>query len=491
MAYVLNITRLASNPDVTMKQLGAAITADPTFAAEVLRTANSPAFGLRCPVATPLQAAVVLGTRSLRNLAICFAVRDSVRRSVFAPAVINAFWEDSLRRAVAARLLAANLGLADPEEAFTVGLLQEFGLFAWVARRLDMVKVWRELLGIPSEERRDAELARFGVTHTELAAELTEGLGLPARISEALRHHHRPDEASDPATVRLAHVAGLADLACAAWSGRTSNARDRLAMLGSFERALAEQHQVPSETTARWIDRVADELETTADVLGMRVPRQPRFAEILREAQDGLSELASSFEEAVDVASERARLVAHLAEANTRLEDLANLDGLTGLANRRHFELRAVDLLMRASLRGQAVSVMMFDIDFFKRVNDQYGHAAGDAVLRAVGTLLRRGTRQSDVVGRLGGEEFGLVLNGIAEGSARSVAENIREAIGSLRFQFPTTEFRVTATVGGTSYAGTVRDSDDAAELLSALLARADDHLYTGKRAGRDRVVWG
>lgn len=187
--------------------------------------------------------------------------------------------------------------------------------------------------------------------------------------------------------------------------------------------------------------------------------------------------------------SERARMMTHLEEANTRLESLANLDALTGLSNRRHFERSAAEALCAS--RGASVSVLMLDIDNFKIVNDQHGHAAGDAVLRTIGALLRRGTRRSDVVGRLGGEEFGLVLSGTDEATGRSVAEKIRETIASLRFELSATDHRVTVTLGGTSHSGHVRDDAHAAELLSTLIARADEHLYIGKRTGRNRVVWG
>jgi diguanylate cyclase (GGDEF)-like protein len=166
-----------------------------------------------------------------------------------------------------------------------------------------------------------------------------------------------------------------------------------------------------------------------------------------------------------------------LQEMNNRLSDLASLDALTQLRNRRAFEERLEDELRRSRRHGYATSLVLLDIDHFKAFNDAYGHPAGDEVLRQVGRLLRRTLRASDFAARYGGEEFAIILpNTDAEG-AGVAAEHIREAIQTATW----TERSITASVGVATWGGLVTTAD-------ALIDQADRALYISKQAGRNRV---
>jgi diguanylate cyclase (GGDEF)-like protein/PAS domain S-box-containing protein len=166
-----------------------------------------------------------------------------------------------------------------------------------------------------------------------------------------------------------------------------------------------------------------------------------------------------------------------LQEMNNRLSDLASLDALTQLRNRRAFEERLEDELRRSRRHGYATSLVLLDIDYFKAFNDAYGHPAGDEVLRQVGRLLRRTLRASDFAARYGGEEFAIILpNTDAEG-AGVAAEHIREAIQTATW----TERSITASVGVATWGGLVTTAD-------ALIDQADRALYISKQAGRNRV---
>jgi two-component system, cell cycle response regulator len=130
---------------------------------------------------------------------------------------------------------------------------------------------------------------------------------------------------------------------------------------------------------------------------------------------------------------------------------------------------------------GGHLSVAMFDLDRFKNINDSRGHAAGDRVLREFGRILASEIRGEDVAGRMGGEEFALVISG-AEG-ARSLCERIRERLASTRVECPPGEaFSVTVSVG-------LAWLEDGPASLDALLSRADEALYRAKAEGRNRVV--
>ena len=165
-----------------------------------------------------------------------------------------------------------------------------------------------------------------------------------------------------------------------------------------------------------------------------------------------------------------------------RLQREASTDALTGLHNRREFEGGMVREMERARRLRVPLSLALIDIDFFKRINDRHGHDVGDGVLREVAATLRAGIRRSDLVARIGGEEFALVLLGTEPSGARVLLERLRRAVAALRVPAGAD------TVGCTISVGITDRVDDDAD-WAALYKRADQALYAAKQGGRDRVV--
>lgn len=160
------------------------------------------------------------------------------------------------------------------------------------------------------------------------------------------------------------------------------------------------------------------------------------------------------------------------------LERVASTDGLTGLANRGTFEEVAGRLVERTRIDGTSVALVMFDIDHFKALNDREGHAAGDAALTGFATLLSRASRPTDLVARIGGEEFVAVMPGLDAAGAQSFARRVGEL---LRDQ-ASTGSRLTVSAGVAVFTGGEGD-------VHTLLSDADRALYAAKAAGRDRVA--
>lgn len=163
----------------------------------------------------------------------------------------------------------------------------------------------------------------------------------------------------------------------------------------------------------------------------------------------------------------------------------AMTDGLTGLANHRHFQRRFAEERERARRHGFPVSVVILDVDHFKRFNDDYGHLAGDRVLREVAGVLDDEVRASDLAARYGGEEFVLLLPGTEPGPAREVADRTRRRVAEHRFdgELPEEGRHVTVSAG----VATWRPADGESR-AQGLIARADEALYEAKESGRDRV---
>jgi diguanylate cyclase (GGDEF)-like protein len=186
-----------------------------------------------------------------------------------------------------------------------------------------------------------------------------------------------------------------------------------------------------------------------------------------------------------DMARKLAAREEELQIANEHLEELASLDGLTGLANRRGFDMRLQEAWRHAAKTGKPLALMMVDIDHFKLYNDHYGHIAGDTCLRGVGETLSIVTlKDATVVARYGGEEFALLLPGIDCAQAVEIAEQARGAIEHMDISHAEAPCgRVTISIGVAAVV------PDAGESASSLIEAADIGLYAAKRRCRNTVV--
>lgn len=254
-------------------------------------------------------------------------------------------------------------------------------------------------------------------------------------------------------------------------------------------------------STVRWAGRYEEGLEQGGDGAARLTPR--RSFEAWTEARRGRSVPWSRAERnvaallglslpeslahksALELAQELQRAAdAERLQMLQEMERQARTDFLTGLPNRRHFLQRAEEELVRAQRYGGGLSLIMLDVDHFKRINDTYGHAAGDAVLRALGERCRALLRTADVPGRLGGEEFAVLLPQTDRMQALDAAERLRAGLASLQVEVPEqgTLLQFTVSLGVAS-----RGPEDTT--LARLLQAADAALYAAKQTGRNRVV--
>ena len=202
-------------------------------------------------------------------------------------------------------------------------------------------------------------------------------------------------------------------------------------------------------------------------------------------------QLATLFLTALPIGSamaQRSRLEQNLTDEKERADrfaremvTLVNVDDLTGLATRRHF-LDQLDTMAATARRvNQPLTLAMIDIDHFKPINDQYGHAVGDAVLMAIGAACRTAVRSNDVIGRLGGEEFAMLMPLTDQETAYRIVDRLREAVAAIAI--PTGDGRavsVTISVGMATFAN---------QQIDRLLLDADRALYSAKKTGRNRIV--
>lgn len=186
----------------------------------------------------------------------------------------------------------------------------------------------------------------------------------------------------------------------------------------------------------------------------------------------------------------KARVRNHLQAFHQRqmLERLANIDPLTGIPNRRHFEETLKNEARRCARTGIPLSLVMVDVDYFKDFNDHYGHGAGDLILRNIAkTIQGELNRPGDFVARYGGEEFVLVLPEIDVAGGQIVTEKIRAAVEALQEQHARSDVSewITVSLGGATVESTLNQAE-----VGELLQMADRRLYEAKRQGRNCVVW-
>ena len=172
-----------------------------------------------------------------------------------------------------------------------------------------------------------------------------------------------------------------------------------------------------------------------------------------------------------------------LAIAHRELMLVASTDGLTNCLNRHAFMMLLDRYLDRAFRKEEETkgALLVIDIDHFKRINDTFGHACGDEALKAVAGVIKGAVRETDFVGRIGGEEFGVLVVGATFDKTATVAERIRREVYDLQLQLGGSHKRVSVSIGGAAIGN---DSD-----ANALYRAADERLYLAKRSGRNRVV--
>jgi diguanylate cyclase (GGDEF)-like protein len=169
-------------------------------------------------------------------------------------------------------------------------------------------------------------------------------------------------------------------------------------------------------------------------------------------------------------------------QLEARLRQMATTDGLTGALNRPGFLALSQTALESAAEAGRELALMMLDVDHFKAVNDKYGHAGGDLALKHLVAVLGGRTRRADLVGRLGGEEFAILLPSIAPEEAERLAERLVTTVAASPVAYGDRSISITVSIGLTIAMPADRS-------IEQIIARADDALYRAKRGGRNRVV--
>jgi diguanylate cyclase (GGDEF)-like protein len=478
-AIAVRILELVKQDKSSFRQLAETIQADPALTGRILRLANSAMYGHPKKIGNIQTAVAVLGENTLKNIALSFVISQTFERQKGERFDITRLWRRSITAAVASQLLSATIGFKS-DDIFITALLQDIGIGAlFVCRKNDYLAVLDEkaVSGLPATT---IERQIFDFDHQEVGSTLLKMWGLPESVYLPIRYHH--DVESSPLEIRkLCHVIRTADRLAAVYCG-TSSVRN----VQRAKEMLLKTFDLGEDDSMRLIDAVAQKSGEVLSQFNVESRRTPSYSEILQKANEELSRLNFSCQtlliEFKETQQKAELLATELRSANEKLRTAAFRDELTGLYNHRFFQEALANELASVERYRHPASLVMFDVDNFKEINDTHGHRRGDFVLRSIGRYLQRTTRASDVAARYGGDEFMILLRETSIDGARVRAELIRSELKEIEIDIEGFKVGITVSVGIAGYQPGSKVSKD------TLIDSADQAMYLSKKSGRNRV---
>jgi diguanylate cyclase (GGDEF)-like protein len=479
-AIAVQILNAVQQEETSLQELARVISADPALTGKMLKVANSGFYSLPNEVTSVERALSVLGTNVIKNIALSFVIAADLRgdkKSIFD---FDYFWRRSVTSAVAAELLSTLLDVNN-EDIFVTALLHDIGVLVMYLNKGDEYSTLlreRRNTGVPLA---DLEQYKFGFDHQQVGFTLVADWGLPEQIALPVHFHH--NTSSSPEEYRKStEILWIADLLSAIYS--ESETTDKVRKL---QDEMGELFDIDPDTVRDLLDDVAERSIEILQTFDLDPGDLRPYSQMLQEANDELGRLNLSYEQLVmehKEAKEKAeRLANELRDANSRLKELVSRDGLTGLYNHRYFQEIFGKELARALRYQSSVSLILFDIDYFKQVNDNYGHPVGDLVLMNIARVVEGAVRPSDIVARYGGEEFAIILPETNETGMKVFAERLRRSIEGIATIADGTQVNVTISAGGATFL-----SDKPHVTKQMMIDAADRALYKSKRNGRNQV---
>ena len=479
-AIAVRILEAIDKDESSFDELGRIISADPALSTRVLQVANSPIYALPSKAESIQRAMAVLGCNALKNIALSFVIANEMRADAQGDFDFDYFWKRSVTAAVGADLIAS-LVQKKSDDLFVTALLQDIGIVVmYLCRPADYLQV------LEDKQTTDAtltavETAIFGFDHQDVGRHVLEQWGLPPTIYEPIGYHHA-DTKRLLASTEHADILMLSDKLSAIYHGHHSAEK-----INALKGILEAHYHVEESKIEAMIDTAAERSVETMAFFDIDPGQIQPFSQMLQEANAELGKLNLSYEYLVielKQAKATADKLAHdLQAANAKLRGMAFRDGLTGLYNHRYFQ-ECMDKEISQAMRYQRpLALIMMDLDHFKRINDDHGHPAGDAVLETISATIQQTVRRSDTVCRYGGEEFSIVLPETTLKGAVILAERLRKIVDQLVIPVNQVDIHTTVSVGLTTW-----EPGSATTNKDAIIDAADRALYKSKNNGRNKV---
>jgi diguanylate cyclase (GGDEF)-like protein len=465
----LKLIEAIQKPDPNLRQIASFISSDAALSAKVLKLINSPFYGLINKVTTIDQAIRLLGLNTVKNLSLSLILKTSFLRKGAGGLNLSGFWKEALTGAIAAKMLAERVKIKNAEDAFFLGLLENIGSLTLAYLLPDQYSMVQSEVQTKKISAHEAENQVFGFNHMDVGALLTQSWGLPEMFHVPIQHHHGvenlPECCSSDIRARTA-ILHLSSLYIELISG--GQMTEVLGSITHFIKAYGFQGVLDAADIGKELITQTKDLSSIFDI---QFKDEGELESLLERAKQEMLNLSM-------------QMVSDMIGKNSELETLrqqANKDELTQLNNYKAFCEVLNQEISRAARYRNHLSLVLADIDFFKKINDGFGHPAGDQVLRAVSRCMKAGLRDSDFIARYGGEEFAIILPETKLEDALHVAERLRRNVKALEIAYNSQLLRVTMSFGVASIQQVANGAFD------PFVKLADDALYRSKKQGRDR----
>lgn len=470
-AIAARVIEMCGDEKVSVRELGEVLSHDTAISTKILRTINSSFYGLRSRVTTVERATAMLGINAVKMLALGFSLVPQLKGmggDDFDPTVI---WKRSLYAAVGAHTIAREVKFEHYEEAFIAGLLQDLGVIVMLqALRAEYVKVIEGVIEAHGKLRM-TEAEAFDLDHAQVGQALAEKWILPPILVAAIGKHEVPDEAIpeyQPLVRSVMLGAKAAD--CFLCSDEQKASRVKI-----YLRYAQQWFELGHEDAGRFLEAIevgTKELGKLFEIDGSSVHSAEDLISLANESMANLM---------VKAIEHTSRLEAE----NEELSNQAHYDPLTSTLNRGGLDRMLIEEFEAAGRDSRPLSVIFFDADKFKPINDLYGHRAGDRVLQLIAASMNECVPSGGRVGRYGGDEFTMVLPGVTGEQASGIAERVRQRIESVGVDSEDGQkLSITVSVGLSTYLGL----DTQTYTADHLVAAADKAMYAAKAAGGNRV---
>jgi len=474
---------LTSKEDTTLSDIAELISKDISLSAKILKVSNSAFYSFPQQIGSIHQAVSILGTNAVRSLVLSFSflyIKSGSNASKFN---FEQFWQRSLALAVASKLILEKVKEADTEEIFISGLLQNLGELIFART---FAAEYDRVLHEVADKQHDTILAEesvIGANHCFVGFEVARKWGFPETLLLPILHHHSPDrfEGKSAKLKQMINAVYLSDILINILYSEKPEDYHR-----QFRKEARKLLKISPADIESILDDIHNQVEKAGHYFGLKIKNTRAIQDILQEANIRLSLLNLDYDQMnkqlIQTKMTLENLTKELEEKNRILDNLANVDGLTGVFNHRYFQNILDQEISRAERNDNCLSIVFSDIDHFKKFNDNYGHQAGDFVLREFCGVLKNHLRKYDVLARYGGEEFVIILPETEESEALTVAEKLRQAIEKSSFDDGGEQYAVTASFGVAGSRPAIEDNFDKNQLIS----KADSALYAAKESGRN-----
>ncbi len=471
----LRLVRLAQEQEPDFGEAAKLISGDPALCGRILKTVNSANFGLRSPVQTIREALPRIGLTLMRTLVLGFHLAESRSGDHEVTTIMKDFWRSCVAQAAMAQLIAKKAKAGDPSAYFLTGMLQDIGILAMLSEAADYY-IENVLAHCEIPHVAAAERSCFGFSHVDISVEIVASWGLSPDIVHGILHHHDTSlprgkaQGSQELNARVLRAAGMGAVVLDAEKSTPYAIRE-------LHDYLHASFGFTSEQCGELIVEGNDRVTEFAGMFHIDVGEAVSNERILVEAKRLLQKIA--------VESQLQLLGRDIEPKDSfaRRDHEIYIDSMTGVHNRRFLDETLQEEIANRRDTMTSIAVLFLDVDHFKTINDSFGHSAGDKAISHVASSLTASVRGADYVIRLGGDEFLVVLLDPSETAFESLAERIQQSIQPIDLDGE--DHVITLSVGGVYYRPVPQELVD----TSVLIDRADQLMYTSKRAGNGQCT--